>query len=413
MGKLAIKGGSPVRDARVKPWPSWPIFGEEERRNLLKVFESGKWWYGEKVKEFEQAFALFQDAKYGVSCTNGTAALEIGLLSCGIGAGAEVIVPPYTFVATASSVLKVNAVPVFADIEIETGNLDPVDVERKITEKTKAIVPVHLGGLPCDMDAFNTLSRKYKLKIIEDACHSWGSKWKGKGTGALGDCGAFSFQMSKNITSGEGGILLTDNEELADTARSYSNCGRGKTGGWYEHFLLGSNLRMTELQAAILLGQLTRLEQQTLKRAENAGYLNEKLKDLSGIKVVPLDKRVTRRSYHLYIFRFIQEEWGITRQEFISAVSQEGVPVGAGYTPLYKNPLFQNKGTGPKRCPVSCPYYGTEMDYSSVYCKNAEKLSEQAIWISQSVFLSEREDMKDIVKAIEKVWSNRKELSSC
>ncbi|HDD64577.1 MAG TPA: DegT/DnrJ/EryC1/StrS family aminotransferase [Firmicutes bacterium] len=409
MGKLAINGGEPVRK---KPWPKWPVFGEEERKNLLSVFESGKWWYGEKVREFEEKFASFQDARYGVSCTNGTAALEIGLLACGIGAGDEVIVPPYTFVATATSVLKVNGIPVFADIEIETANLDPSDVERKITEKTKAIMPVHFAGLPCDMDILNSIAKKYNLKIIEDACHSWGSKWKGKGTGALGDCGAFSFQMSKNITSGEGGILLTDNEEIAEIARSYSNCGRKAGRPWYEHHIAGENLRMTEFQAAILLGQLTRLEEQTVKREENAEILNNNLKDFPGIEIVgKKDERVTRRSYHLYVFRFIEEEWGITREKFIEALSAEGIPVSCGYPfPLYKNPLFQKKGKGPEYCPLSCPYYGKEIDYSSVSCPNAEKMCKQAVWIHHPVLLAEKEDMKDIINGIEKIWENREEL---
>ncbi len=413
MGRLAILGGSPIRDLRKKPWPRWPIFGEEERKNLLSVFESGNWWYGERVREFEEKFAEFQDAKFGISCTNGTAALEIGLLALGIGAGDEVIVPPYTFIATASSVLKVNAIPIFADVQLETGNLDPEDTERKITDKTRAIVPVHFGGLPADMDAFNSIAKRYNLKIIEDACHSWGTKWKGKGTGALGDCGAFSFQMSKNITSGEGGILLTDNEDLAETARSYSNCGRGKDKPWYEHYLLGDNLRMTELQAAILLGQLTRLESQTLNREESAKFLDENLKDFPGIKIVQRDKRVTRRSYHLYIFRFIEEVWGISRERFIEAVSKEGIPIGSGYPmPLYKNPLFQKKGTGPKYCPISCPYYGKEIDYSTVFCPNAEKLCKEVVWIPHAVLLAGKEEMLDIVKAIEKVWENRKELKN-
>ncbi|HQE25347.1 MAG TPA: DegT/DnrJ/EryC1/StrS family aminotransferase [Candidatus Atribacteria bacterium] len=411
MGKLAINRGNPVRDIKAKPWSTWPVTGEEERRNLLEVFESGKWWYGEKVKEFEEEFASFQDAEYGVSCTNGTAALEIGLLSLGIGAGDEVIVPPYTFIATASSVLRVNAIPIFADISLETGNLDPVDVEKKITEQTKAIIPVHFAGLPCDMDALKEIAKKYNLKIIEDACHSWGSKWNGKGTGALGDCGAFSFQMSKNITSGEGGILLTDDEEIAERARSYSNCGRGEECHWYEHFLLGGNLRMTELQAAILLGQLTRLEKQTAKREERAKYLDENLKNIPGIKTIPRDKRVTRRSYHLYMFRFIEEEWGMKREKFVEAVCREGVPISIGYpVPLYQNPLFQEKGIGPEYCPVSCPYYGKEVNYSEVYCPNTEKLCQQAVWIAHPVLLAEKEDMQDIVSAIEKVWENREEI---
>lgn len=411
MGKLALNGGKPVRDINKKPWPKWPIFGEEERKNLLEVFESGKWWYGEKVKEFEEKFAEFQDARYGISCTNGTSALQIGLLSCGIGAGDEVIVPPYTFIATVSSVLKVNAIPVFVDIDIETGNIDPIDIERKITEKTKAIIPVHLAGLPCDMDALVRIAKTHNLKIIEDACHSWGSKWKGKGVGAIGDCGAFSFQMSKNITSGEGGILLTDKEDIADLARSYSNCGRGKDRPWYEHYLLGDNLRMTEFQAGILLAQLKRLEEQIIKREENARFLDKNLKEFLGIKIVPRDERVTRRSYHMYIFRFNEEKWGIKREKFIEILNAEGIPVNPGYPfPLYKNPLFQRKGTGPEFCPVSCPYYSKEIDYSNLYLPNVEKFCKEAIWIMHPVLLAEKDDMQDIVRAIEKIWKNRKEI---
>lgn len=406
MEKLAINGGEPVR---TKPFPSWPVVGEEERNNLLEVFESKKWWYGERVKEFEEKFADFQDTQYGITCTNGTAALEVSLLSVGIGPGDEVIVPPYTFVATASAVLRVNAIPIFADISLETANLDPIDAEKKITEKTKAVIPVHFAGLPVDMDAFNNLAKKHNLKIIEDACHSWGSKWKNRGTGALGDCGAFSFQMSKNITSGEGGIILTDNQEIADNARSYINCGRGKDKPWYEHCLLGSNLRLTELQAAILLGQLTRLESQVLKREENAKYLNERLKGMLVIKIIDSDdSRITRRSYHLYQFRYLKEEWReVSREKFLDALQAEGIPASSGYPhPLYKNPLFLRKGKGPRFCPLSCPYYGKEMDYNQVSCPNTEKICKEAVWFSQSVLLGDREDMDDIISAVKKIRDN-------
>ncbi|MBU0715581.1 MAG: DegT/DnrJ/EryC1/StrS family aminotransferase [Verrucomicrobia bacterium] len=408
--RLAIAGGKPVR---TKPFPiKWPVIGKEERQNLLSVFDSGKWWYGEKVAEFEKKYAAFQNAKYGVSCTNGTVAIEIALLACGIGAGDEVIVPPYTFMATASAVLKVNAIPVFADIDLNTGNLDPKAAAKAITAKTKAIMPVHFAGLPVDVDAFKALARKHKLRLIEDACHSWGSQWKGKGTGALGDCGVFSFQMSKNITAGEGGILLTDNEKIADAARSYSNCGRGKGKAFYEHYLLGSNLRMTELQAAILLGQLTRLKEQTIKRQKNAVLLDKGLKNIPGIALLKNDPRVTRRSYHLYIFRFVTEAWGgVSRETFLNALKAEGISVWSGYPiPLYKNPLFQKSGKGPRYCPLSCPYYGKKIDYTRVSCPNSERICKEACWIVQKDLLAEPSDMQDIIAAVAKVWEHRKEL---
>ncbi|MDD5483984.1 MAG: DegT/DnrJ/EryC1/StrS family aminotransferase [Kiritimatiellae bacterium] len=408
---LAVRGGKPVR---TKPFPSWPVIAKEDTKGLIKVFESGQWWYGKKVAEFERKYAAFQNAKFGVSCTNGTAALEMALLACGIGAGDEVIVPPYTFMATASAVLKVNAIPVFADIDLDTANLSVAAVKKALTRKTKAIVPVHCGGLPVDMDAFRVMARQHKLRLIEDACHSWGSQWKGKGTGALGDCGVFSFQMSKNITSGEGGILLTDNEKIADTARSYSNCGRGKNKPFYEHYLLGSNLRITELQAAILLGQLTRLKAQTLKREKNAAILDQGLRNIPGIALFKNDPRVTRRSYHIYMFRFIKEAWnGASRETFLKTLRAEGIPVWEGYPlPLYKNPLFQrHHGAGPRHCPLSCPYYGKNMDYAQVYCPNTEQMCREACWIKHTALLAEQTDIKDIIRAIAKVWEHREELS--
>jgi dTDP-4-amino-4,6-dideoxygalactose transaminase len=406
MSKLAIKGGTPIR--KKDSWPIWPIFDDSERNALLEVFDSGKWWYGEKVREFEGKFAEFQDARFGVTCTNGTAALEMALVALGISAGDEVIVPPYSFVATASAVLKVNAIPVFADIELATFNLDPAEVEKSITDRTKAVLPVHFAGLPCDMDALQQIAEKHDISIIEDACHSWGSKWKGKGTGALGSCGAFSFQMSKNITAGEGGILLTDSEKIADTAASYSNCGRGKEAPWYEHFILGDNLRMTELQAAILLAQLDRLQDQVTRRERSAAVLNDGLTRFPGIAVQERDENVTVRSYHLYTFAFDPETWGISRENFIEALSGEGIPVSAGYPiPLYKNPLFRRKGKGPEFCPVSCPYYGKEIDYAGLYLPNVEKACTSSVWLPHSVLLAGPDDMKDIVSAVEKVWNNR------
>ena len=407
MKKLAIKGGEP---ARKKSFPKWPIITEEEITSVEEVLKSGKWWYGEKVKEFEKRYAAFQDTKYGVSCVNGTAALEVALLAMGIGAGDEVIVPPYTFVATAYAVLKANAIPIFADVKIEDANIDPEDIVKKMTDKTKAIIPVHIAGNPCDMERILKIAKEHKLKVLEDACHSWGTKWQGKGAGSLGDAGVFSFQMSKNITSGEGGIITTSDEEIADTARSYINVGRGKKGGWYEHVRLGVNLRLTEIQAAILLVQLKRLQGQTLKRQENALYLDSKLKEIPGLIPTTTQEGTTIRSYHLYMFRFIEDEWGITREKFIKALQSEGIPCSPGYTPLYKNKIFLEKRVGSRGCPLSCPYYGKDIDYSQVCCPNAEKLSQEMVWFPQSLLLADKEDMRDIVRAIEKIWVNRDEL---
>ncbi|HDH99540.1 MAG TPA: DegT/DnrJ/EryC1/StrS family aminotransferase, partial [Firmicutes bacterium] len=322
MAELAIEGGKPVR---TKPFPEWPMYDECEERALLEVLRSRKWWYGERVREFEEKFASYQDARFGITTTSGTTALQIALTAAGVGAGDEVIVPPYTFVATATAVLAVNAIPVFADVDRDTLNLDPEAVREAITEKTKAIIPVHFAGYPADMDELKGIAQEHGLVIIEDACHAWGTDYKGRKVGAIGSMGAFSFQASKNITSSEGGIILTDDEELADLCRSYSNCGRGKDRPWYEHYILGGNYRMTEFQAAILLCQLGRLDDQVTRRMESAKVLDEGLREVEGIELLQQEPKGKRRSYHLYCFRYVQEDFGgVPREKFIEALVAEG-----------------------------------------------------------------------------------------
>lgn len=408
MSELAINGGPKACD---REWPGWPIWDDREREGLLGVLDSGEWWYGEKVAQFEKAFAEFQGARCGVTCTSGTTALEVALVSLGIGAGDEVIVPPYTFVATASAVLRVNAIPIFADILPDTLCLDPADVERKITDRTRAILPVHFAGHVADVDRLGEIAEARDLFVIEDACHSWGSQWRGKGTGALGRCGVFSFQASKNISAAEGGIILTDDEALADTCRSYTNCGRGKDRPWYEHFVLGGNLRMTEFQAALLLAQLERLEEHTLRRQANARILDEGLRAIPGIRTIQNDERMTRRAYHMYCFRIDETVLGVSRERFLKALEAEGVPASAGYPhPLYSNPLFQQDGDGPRFCPRSCPYYGRKIDYTKVECPVCEQVCRDACWIMHPVLLADEDAMTEIVGAVAKVTEHAEEL---
>ena len=409
MAKLAINGGKPVRK---DPWPEWPVFDTGEEEALLGVLRSRQWYSAQRTKEFEEAFAAFQGARFGVAVCNGTASLEAALVCCGIGAGDEVIIPAYTFQATADAVLRANGVPVFCDVELDTFNLDVRAAARLVTDKTKAVVPVHWAGLPCDMDRLEDLAARHRLAIVEDACHSWGSQWKGKGTGALGNAGGFSFQVSKNITAGEGGIVLTDDEALGRLIRGFVNCGRGLEDPWYHHYRLGSNYRMTEFQAAILLVQLGRLEEQAARRAENAAYLNAQLSLIPGVHALMEDDRVTRRSYHIYQVRYVAGECdGPPRDRFIAALNAEGVPCWGGYEqPLYRHALFQRRGSGPEHCPLSCPYYGRTMDYAAVNCPNAERICREAIWFGQRLLLGTQKDMGDIVRAFQKVHENRAQL---
>ncbi len=407
-GILAINGGAKSCDHQ---WPAWPIWDDAERVNLSNVLESGSWWFGERVHQFEREYAKFQGANFGITVSNGTTALEAAFMALGIGAGDEVIVPPYTFLATASAVLRVNAIPVFADIEPDTLCIDPVDVEWKITDKTKAIVPVHFGGYMADMDRLTAIAKAHGLLIVEDACHAWGSQWKGKGAGTLGSCGVFSFQASKNISSGEGGIIVTDDEGVADACASVINCGRIKGGEWYKHYVMASNLRITEFQAAILLAQLSRLEAQTLKRMENAAILDDALAGIPGISLTKPEPRMTRRSYHMYTLRLDSSVLGISREQFIAACQAEGVPIGTGYPiPLYRQPVFESFAPNAAGCPVTCGFYGRHVDYASVSCPVCEQVCEDTCWISHQALLADGEAVLSIGAAIRKVCDNTKEL---
>ncbi len=407
MVKLAIKGGEPVRE---KPWPQWPIFDGKEVEALKEVVHSGVWGIGgKKVSEFEQKFASYQQAKYGVAVTSGTTGLEVALRALGIGAGDEVIMPAYTFVATPATVVQVNALPVFADINPATYMLDPKSVKEAITDKTKAILPVHIAGCPADMDGIMHVAQENGLKVLEDACQAWGAEWKGRRVGTIGDVGVFSFQSSKNITSGEGGMIVTNDRQMYELCWSYHNCGRLPKGAWYQHELLGFNYRMTEFQAAVLSVQLSRLDEQLKTRNENALYLSRKLAEIGGVEPLRRSADVTRHAYHLYIFSYNKAEFeGLPRNKFIEALNAEGVPCSPGYaTPLYR----QGSMLKLARDPLYSQLYGDKADYSRVKLPVTEKAcGEEGVWFKQNMLLGTKEDMDDIVNAIAKIKENAAEL---
>ncbi len=397
--KLALEGGAPVRS---RPWPQWPVFDEREEQAILEVVRSGKWWSveGTKVREFEQAFARFQDAQFAVCVTNGTAALEVALRAAHIGCGDEVIVPPYTFIATATAVLSVGATPVFVDVEEESLNIDPAKIEEAITPRTRAIIPVHIAGCPADMDGVLEVARKHNLLVIEDAAQAHAAEWKGTKVGAIGDMGCFSFQASKNLNAGEGGAVITNDPHWADQVWSVHNVGRVRGGRWYEHHVLGSNFRMTEFQAAILLCQLQRLPEQTERRTRNAQKLTAMLSQIPGIRPPRPDPRVTRHAYHLYIFRYNKETFGgRPREEFLKALNAEGIPCSAGYVPLYKEHVFLKRPESHDLCQRSAL-----KDYTKVRCPVCERAcNEEAVWLYQNMLLGDEQDMADIATAIAKI----------
>jgi dTDP-4-amino-4,6-dideoxygalactose transaminase len=407
---LAIFGGQP---ARTKPFPNWPVFGQEEEQALLRALHSGKWGRldGDEVARFERRFADYHQAKHAVAVTNGTVSLRIALMAAGIRAGDEVIVPPYTFLATATAVVESNATPVFADLELETFNLDPRAVERAITPRTRAIVPVHLGGLPVNMEALMEIARRHDLTVIEDAAHAHGAEYRGRRVGAIGHLGSFSFQSTKNLTCGEGGIILTNDDGLAERCRSIHNCGRIPGGAWYEHHVISGNYRLSEFQGAILNAQFDRFDAQAETRDRNGRYLAERLARIPGILPQIRTADCTRHGYHLFLFRVQEETLGLPRDVFLKALAAEGIPCCGGYAiPLYRQPLFVNRAFG--------PYTGyqnvrTDLDYRLSACPNCETIcSAQGAWLEQRLLLGAREDMDDIAIAFEKIHVARKQLSA-
>jgi dTDP-4-amino-4,6-dideoxygalactose transaminase len=393
MSKLAINGGQPVRTA---PWPQWPQWGEGESKGLQAVLESGSWGgFNEIVRDFEAAFAKRHQAKHCFAAVNGTLTLEAALRVVGVGHGDEVIVPPYTFIATANAPRLAGATPVFVDIDPATYNLDVKLVEAAITPRTKAIIPVHFGGLPVDLDALLPLAEKYGLAVVEDAAHAHGSTWHGRPVGTFGHIGSFSLQASKNLTAGEGGILLTNDDELAGKIWSFINQGRAPDGAWYQHNMLGSNLRMTAWQASILLAQLERFDDQLAQREANARRLHNILAEVDGLTPPVWDERADHHAHHLFIMRYDADGWqGVPRETFVKALRAEGVPLSVGYTvPLYKQP------------PLAEPY---SRHLPSPATERA--CYTEGTWMHQSALLAEPVAMDDIAKAIFKVRENIHEL---
>ncbi len=412
MSKLALLGGDPVRR---KPWPNWPDGREEDIEAVAAVVRSGKWWQyeGDQVDSLEKEFAAYQDAAFGAAVNSGTTALQIALEALEIGPGDEVIVPAYTFQGTAAAVLAANAVPVFADVEPGTMNMDPDSAAALVNERTRALMPVHIAGQPADMERLAKLASARGLLLIEDAAQAHGAVWRGRKAGAIGDAGGFSFQASKNLPSGEGGIVLTNHERYHAHAAGLRDCGRAAGRPFYEHHILGFNYRLTEFQAALLRSRLRHLEAETELRYRNGRYLTERLSALPGVE--PLDpepQEGDRRAYHLYPLRVESAEvGGLTRERFMEALRAEGIPCMAGYgQPLYRNPVFLERSFRHRGCPLSCGHYAGEIDYTAVSCPVAERLCTEVVWLFHTLLLGGDEDVADIARSVEKVVEGHREL---
>lgn len=403
---LALHGGTPVR---TRPFTAWPVYGAAEEAGLLRVLRSGNWGRldGSEVSEFEERFARMHGCRHAIAVVNGTVALRIALLAAGIKADDEVIVPPYTFVATATAVLEANAIPVFADIDLYTFNLDPAAVAAAITPRTRAIIPVHFAGQPVDMDAIVALAANRGILVLEDAAHAHGASYRGRSAGSLGDIASFSFQSSKNLTAGEGGIITTNDDALAEACRSIHNCGRVPDGVWYEHHVVSGNYRLGEFQGAVLNCQLDRLEEQTATRDRNGRRLAARLAALPGLHPQKRPAECTRHSHHLLMLRIDPAAFGASRAAVLDALTAEGIPCSAGYGySLPDQPLFRNKAFGPY-----LPQASARLDYRASRCPNSDVICrEQGLWLGQNLLLGPDDDIDDIVRAFEKVHQHRGEL---
>lgn len=397
MSKLAIHGGEPVR---TKPFPEWPRPTSELKDAIISTLENEGWGVGSQaIARFEEKFAEFHDAKYCISTSSGTTALWVALKAAGVKAGDEVIVPPYTFIATASAVLMANAVPIFVDIDENTFNIDPELIEDAITGKTKAIMPVHIAGNPVDMDRILSIGIKHNIPIIEDAAQAHGAEWKNNKVGALGTGGIFSFQTSKNMSAGEGGAIVSNNETFYDICYSYHNCGRTKGGAFYEHQFLGGNFRLNAMASSMLIPQIDTVQEDMTLRDKNRKKLDDALGQLDGITINSAYRGTTRQSNHIYLTRYNADHFnGILREKFYKAMQAEGVYTYMGYTPLYREKLFVTDGN-------EYPWL-KDYDFASLEFPVTERLAdEEAVWLKQNHLLGNEEDTQDIIDAFEKVTS--------
>ncbi len=410
MAKLALKGGSREAERLRELVPRWPIYDEEDERAVVDVVRSRKWcrlYSGSRAEIFERMFAEYHQAKYGIAVANGTVALELALKTVGVGIGDEVIVPAVTFIATASAVSEVGAIPVFADIDPENAAISAKSIEENVTEKTKAVIGVHYAGYPINFDEVLPVVKKHDLFLIEDCAHAHGSEWRGRKVGAIGHMGGFSLQESKTLTAGEGGIVLTNDDGLAEKARLIHNIGRvlGKPG--YMHYILSSNYRLSELQAGLLISQMRRLREQVELKHETGEYLASKLKKIGGVEPLKRDERITKRGYYYFVVRYYSEEFqNVPKEKFVAALNAEGVPAGVGYgMPLYRQPAFKRenlKGVFPDGWKVP-NYEGLSLPGAEEYCMREVTLPHQ-------ILLGGKEAADLIVAAVEKIKKNVDEL---
>lgn len=426
--KLAIEGGEPVRK---EPYPIVPIVDEKDIERVMKVLKSGllSGIVGTEVKEFEREFAAYHGVKHAIAVTSGTAALHVAVEAAGIGPGDEVITTPLSFISAPIVILMNNAVPIFADINLKTYNISPDDINEKITDKTRAILLVHMFGQPCDMDPIMELARDHNLIVIEDVAQAHGAWYKGQKTGTIGDFGCFSLWQAKNIGVGEGGILITKSNEYAEKAKSITNHYRlsdytskiphqseispmlkGVNPGSI-YLGIGYNYRPTEMLGALGIGQISKLDRFNEVRKKIADYLIENLKDVNGL-ILPYVMPSIKHVWWSFVCRVDKNEIPASSSELRDAINAELgpgrflLPCANCEPPSYMQPVFvERRGVGKTRCPFDCPLYNGKLHkYGKGLCPNSEVFNDTnlSFYINHAMSL---DDAEDIVKAVKKVFT--------
>jgi perosamine synthetase len=415
LDKPAKLGGTPA--CKVK-WPGWPVIDETEEKALMGTLHSGAWYRGsgKAVSRFEDAYEQLTGAKHCLATASGTAALYTALGALDVGPGDEVITTPYTFVATYNVIVLNYALPRFVDVDLESFNIDPKKVEAAITKNTKALLPVHIGGYPVDLDSLLEISKKHNnLPLIEDACQAHLAEWRGRKVGTWGLAGCFSFQASKNLNSGEGGAVLTNDDQFSEVCYNFHNQGRARQVSGYNFTYSGtrgSNLRLSEFQGSLLVAQMSRVVEQSNRRNENALYLSKLLCEIPGIKPAKLYDGATRSAYHLYMFRYDKAQFaGLDRAKFMAALSAEGVPCSSGYGVMNKDAYVSGLATNKHFLKIYGEKKMKEWLEQNHSLPQNDKLCEQAVWFTQTMLLADRSAMDGIAEAIRKIQKHAGELA--
>lgn len=402
MDELAIQGGPQACPAGTLP--QWPVFDEREEQGLLRTLRSRLWWRvpGHEVDAFEGAFAKFLEVPKVLGVSNGTQAIELALACLDIGFGDEVIVPAYTFASTVTAVLQRGATPVLVDVDLDTYCVTPEAMERAVTKRTRALLPVHLAGQSCDMEGIQDIARRHGLRVIADAAHAHGARFRDQSVARLCDVAIYSFQSGKLMTAGEGGAVAFNDPVLSERAFVKHSCGRPRSDRKYQHVELGTNMRMTEFQGAVLQVQLERLKQHLSLREQSAGRLDVALSEIPGLHLQRREPGVSLHSHYMYMVRVDPQVTGLTRDQWVDQLVAEGVPAFYGYPSLAEFSMF-DRALWPGAPPEALTVPGVREGLHRFSLEHASELGRDALWLHHAVLLGDASAQQSVANAFQKV----------